>query len=52
MDLPLFARTHRRSRNFCYDSRMRFSKGQIIGALLLLGLIWLILIIRYFVSST
>jgi hypothetical protein len=52
MDLPLFARTRRRSRNFCYDSLMRFSKAQIIGALLLLGLIWLILIIRYFVSST
>jgi hypothetical protein len=52
MDFPLFGRMPRRSRNFCYDSRMRFSKAQVIGALLLLGLIWLILIIRYFVSST
>jgi hypothetical protein len=52
MDLPLFGQTRRRWRDFCYDSGMRFSKAQIIGALLLLGLVWLILIFRYFVSST
>jgi hypothetical protein len=51
MGFPLFVRTRQRSRNFCYDSRMRFSKAQIIGALMLLGLVWLILTIRYFVSS-
>lgn len=37
-------------RHFLSNSRMRFSRAQITGALMLLALIWLVIAIRLIIS--
>ena len=43
-------RTVRRQSRFQPDSTMRFSRAQIIGAIFLLALIWLVIAIRLIIS--